>query len=123
MYGSTMGPILVVDDDAPNAQMLVDGLRESGWEASASTELPDALQQLRSGRYGLLVSDVHLGAGDGFLLLEAARDERRPVPVILMCSYGSERAVREALAAGAYAYLTKPFPLDELLALVARAAG
>jgi DNA-binding NtrC family response regulator len=61
--------------------------------------------------------------GDGFDLLRGLRAQENPVPVILMSSFGTGATLQQALAAGAYAYLPKPFALDDLLALVARAHG
>jgi DNA-binding NtrC family response regulator len=115
--------ILVVDDDATHGQMLVEGLREDGWTASSATGASEALDLVRTGRFGVVVSDIRMEDGDGFALLRWIRAAETPVPVILMSSFGTEATSREALAAGAFEYLPKPFALDELLALVRRATG
>lgn len=112
---------LVVDDDPVHGQMLVECLHEAGWEASAVAGITDALARMRSGRYRLVVSDVWMDDGDGFVLLRAIRAEANPVPVILMSSFATGATEQEALDAGAFAFLTKPFPPGALLELVARA--
>ena len=112
---------LIVDDDAAHAQMLVDGLREAGWDARAATGVSEALSRMRKCRHSLVVTDVRMDDGDGFALLSAIRLLSNPVPVILMSSFGTGATPQQALAAGAYAYLPKPFALDELIALVTRA--
>jgi DNA-binding NtrC family response regulator len=113
--------VLIVDDDAANGQMLVEGLDEAGWEASAATGKAEAVAMLQSGRYGVVVSDIRMDNGSGFDLLRAVREAPNPVPVILMSSFGSEQTSRQALSAGAFAYLAKPFPLERLLPLLERA--
>ena len=111
---------LIVDDDAVHAQMLVEGLREAGWDACAATSVHEALGCLRN-PHSLVVSDIRMDHGDGFDLLRAIRALGDPVPVILMSSFGTGGTLEQARAAGAYAYLPKPFALDDLVALVARA--
>jgi len=112
---------LIVDDDATHGQMLVEGLQEAGWNACAATGVNEALSCVNSGRHTLVVTDVRMDDGDGFDLLRAIRAQLRPVPVILMSSFGTGATPQQALAAGAYAYLPKPFALDDLLSLVTRA--
>ena len=112
---------LVVDDDEVHAWMLVAGLDDDGWKATAATGVREALAKLRTDGYTLVVSDIAMNDGDGFDLLRAVRALPHPVPVILMSSFGTSATSREAIGAGAFAYLAKPFPLSELLALVSRA--
>lgn len=113
---------LIVDDDAIHAQMLVEGLREAGWNACAATGMCDALSRVQHrARHTLIVSDIWMDGGNGFDLLRAIRELGNPVPVILMSSFGTGGAPEQAFAAGAYAYLPKPFAVDDLLSLVARA--
>lgn len=113
--------VLIVDDEAANGQMLVESLDEAGWEASAATGMAEAIALLQSGRYGVVVSDIRMDHGDGFDLLRAVLTGASPVPVILISSFGSEETSRRALAAGAFAYLAKPFALEQLLPLLERA--
>jgi len=112
--------MLIVDDDPAHGQMLVEGLREAGWKACAATGVHEALSRVRANRPSLIISDIRMDNGDGFDLLRAVCLQDNPVPVILMSSFGTGATLQEALAAGAYAYLPKPFALDNLLALVAR---
>jgi two-component system, NtrC family, response regulator HydG len=111
---------LIVVDDATHGQMLVEGLREAGWNACAATGIDDALARMREQRPTLVVSDVRMDDGDGFDVLRAIRALGNRVPVILMSSFGTGAMAQEALDAGAYGYLPKPFALSELLALVTR---
>lgn len=113
---------LIVDDDPTHGQMLVEGLREAGLNACAVTGVREALERVQyPARHSLVVSDIRMNDGSGFDLLRAIRELGNPVPVILMSSFGTGGTPQQALAAGAYAYLPKPFALDDLLALIARA--
>ena len=103
--------------------MLVAGLDDAGWKASAATGVRVALDLLRGTPFTLVVSDIAMNDGDGFDLLRAIRATSNPVPVILMSSFGTSATSRQAIDAGAVAYLAKPFPLRELVALVSRAHG
>jgi DNA-binding NtrC family response regulator len=113
--------VLIVDDEAANGRMLVEGLEEAGWKAAAATGVAQAVALLQSGAYWVVVSDIRMDGEDGFALLRAVREGSNPVPVILMSSFGSEQTSQRALAAGAFAYLAKPFPLEQLLPLLERA--
>ena len=114
---------LIVDDDPTHGQMLVEGLREAGWHACAATGVGDALARMLEQRHTLVVSDIRMVDGDGFDLLRAIRGLDDHVPVILMSSFSTGATRQEASDVGAYAYLPKPFALDDLIALVGRAHG
>jgi DNA-binding NtrC family response regulator len=111
---------LIVDDDRINAEMLAEGLRESGWNARSATGVEEALSCMNEASFSLVVSDIRMYGEDGFVLLRSIRESDDPVPVILMSSFGTGATPQQALSAGAYAYLAKPFALGDLLALVTR---
>lgn len=110
--------VLVVDGEPAMGRMLVDGLGDAGWQARASRGLSEALGLLGRKRYCAVVSDVRMADGDGFDLLRSIRATPAPVPVILMSSFGDQATSRQALEAGAFGYLAKPFALDALLELL-----
>ena len=79
-----------------------------------------ALAALRQKTFDLVVTDLQMPDMDGLQLLTAVQKHFPKVPVILMSgSPGASRA--QALAAGAVAFLQKPFAFNDLLVLVARA--
>jgi two-component system response regulator HydG len=112
---------LIVDDDTTHGLMLVEGLLEMGWAADAVRGVNEAIARVRSDCHSLVVSDIRINDGDGFELLRVLREDGNPVPVILMSSFGTGTTPQQARAAGAFAYLPKPFALVDLLALVERA--
>src|SRR4030095_5210679 len=96
---------LIVDDDATHGRMLVEGRHEAACTACAVPGVGESLSCVDTGRHTLVVTDIQMDDGDGFDLLRAIRAQRRPVPVILMSSFGTGATPQQAFAAGAYAYL------------------
>ncbi len=112
--------ILVVDDDAAMREMLVDQLRQASYAAAAAAGVDEAVALLESRSFAAVLSDVRMEGKDGFVLLEAVEGLERPIPVILMTSFGTEETARRARVEGAFAFLRKPFGSDELLEVLAR---
>lgn len=115
--GNGLG-VLVVDDDSALCRMLVECLCAAGFDATAAHGVDEALALHREHGFARIVSDVQLGARDGFALLEAVMAGGPATRVILMSSSGSPAAIRRAEQAGAFAYLTKPFDPGDLVGLL-----
>jgi two-component system response regulator FixJ len=96
-------------------EMLVDQLRDDGFEAASAGGVREACALLQSRLFTCVLSDIHMGAESGYTLLEEVRQSPHPVPVVLMSSFGSREAAQQALAAGASAFLGKPFDNDALV--------
>jgi two-component system response regulator AtoC len=81
----------------------------------------EALDALRSREFDVVLSDIHMPGMDGLGLLAELRDLRPETPVVLMTAFGSIRSAVEAMRAGAFDYVPKPFDLDTVLAALERA--
>jgi DNA-binding NtrC family response regulator len=82
----------------------------------------DARKLLGEGAIGCALLDIRLRDGDGLALLRELREgPRRNVPIIMMTAYGDSERTIQAMRDGAFDYVTKPFDLDRLLAVVDRA--
>jgi DNA-binding NtrC family response regulator len=110
--------VLVVDDDATMCQMLVEDLRERGFDAKFALGVEQALRLLSSERFGAVVSDVQMAPRSGFELLTALRRRQAAPPVILMTSFSAPGVAREAREAGAFGFLKKPFLPSQLSEIV-----
>jgi DNA-binding response OmpR family regulator len=113
--------ILVVEDDPGIRQGIVDFLAFEGYEVDVARDGEEALRYLRASRPALIVLDLVMPVMNGPQLLASIRAEgiADGVPVAIMTA-----AMPGASALPpADAYLTKPFDLDELLAVVARHIG
>lgn len=115
-------PILVVEDDRAMAEMLVEQLEAEGFSVIYATCVSEAIALLTDQDFAVVLSDIQLPAGkDGFELLRSLREAKTETPVILMTAYATPERARQAVAAGAFEFLEKPFTMERLLEAVNRA--
>jgi DNA-binding response OmpR family regulator len=114
-------PILVVEDDPGIRQGIADFLGFEGYAVDIAVNGEEALTYLRRSRPSLVVLDLVMPVMNGPQLLERLRSEgiAEGVPVAIMTAAMPGASTLPA----ADAYLSKPFDLDELLAVVGRHAG
>jgi DNA-binding NtrC family response regulator len=113
--------ILVVDNDAEMVSLLKRQFGEEGWTVEEATSGHMAIAALEREDVDVVLTDLVMDGVDGLALLREAQ-RRDPAPrVILMTAFGSLETAIEAIRAGAYDYLTKPFKLPEATLAVARA--
>ena len=114
-----MARVLLVDDDPAMLFATRAVVRASGHETVQAQSGAEALQKLEG--VDLVVTDFAMPKMDGIELLEAIRQREPGLPVLLLTAHGSEKVAVRAIKAGAYDYVTKPFDVDELAAVVERA--
>ncbi len=113
--------ILVVDDEASMRTNVVELLSREGYSVYEAADGAEALKAVKSHPLNLVLLDINLPKIDGITALKEIKKDFADLPVIVFTAYGtSERAI-EAMKAGAYDYLDKPFELDEFLLVVRRA--
>jgi CheY-like chemotaxis protein len=112
--------VLVVDDEpvVTDAVRLV--LREEGLAVTAVPDAETALAHPDLPRCRLVICDLMLPGRSGLEALEAMRARRPDLPIVMITGYATPAQEETALAAGATAYLPKPFDESELLTLVRR---
>jgi DNA-binding NtrC family response regulator len=115
--------ILIVDDDPGQRSLLDSFLTSQGFETVLATSGEQALEQLRAGEFGMVISDVRMPGLTGLETLRRARQEHPVLPVLLVTAYADIREAVGAMRDGALNYLAKPIDLDELLATVRQATG
>jgi DNA-binding NtrC family response regulator len=113
--------ILVVDDDAAMREMLVSLMEEEGLECASAGSGEAALEKLRETEFDVVLSDIRMAGKDGLELTGELRELRPDTPVILMTAFGSIDSAVDALRAGAFDYVTKPFKREAILASLERA--
>jgi len=113
--------ILVVDDDPAMRHLLSVILTDHGWEARAVSAAQDALREIEARDYDLVLTDVRMPGMDGLALLREIERLRPDLTVIVMSAYGAQDAALEAMKAGAYDYLSKPFKKDEVVLVLRKA--
>lgn len=113
--------ILVADDDEGVRAGLVANLELEGYVVSQAGDGAAAMELIASQRYELILSDVVMPSATGIDLLSALRRQHLDTPFILISAYVSEELVSRALGDGLFAMLYKPFSMDRILEVVARA--
>ncbi len=118
--------IFLAEDDAEFRSMLSEYLRSLGyevWEFPSAEALLDHLRKSGTAAVDLVISDINMGATSGLELVHELKKVRPNLPFILMAAFGSGKIAREAQAAGADAYLDKPFRLPAMKELVQSILG
>jgi two-component system response regulator AtoC len=114
--------ILVVDDDIVTCEMLCEVFAHEGFETTFVQGGEEALASLATFQVDLLLSDIRMKTGlDGLSLLELVRRDYSAIPVVLMTAFGSIETAIRAVKEGAFDYISKPFNIDELVAIARRA--
>jgi CheY-like chemotaxis protein len=111
--------VLVADDELGMRETLNDILSQCGYAVTEAADGHAALEAIRRDHYDVVVMDIRMPGRDGVSVL---REVGNPPPaVILMTAYANQTQMREAQKANAFAVLSKPFPVPQLLGLVASA--
>ena len=113
--------VLAVDDDETARRNLVLALAREGCEVVTAAGSREALEQLETREFDVLLTDLHLGQSDGMELLERTRARWPDTRVVVITGYASIPSAVEAVKKGAFQYLAKPFAIDELRSIVRRA--
>jgi len=118
---SILPSVLIVDDDQIVADSLAAFFTQEGCDARAVYSPIDAIEQLESNTYQILLTDLNLPAMTGIDLLRKAKVLSPSTAVILITGYAAVETAVEALRTGAVDFLTKPIVDDELRLALTRA--
>ena len=116
-----MGPepkVLVVDDQPDIVDMVATVLRRHGFAVGTATSAAEALRRAADERPDVVVLDVVLPDGDGLDVYRAMRADGHQVGVVFLTARDAPADTIAGLTAGGADHITKPFPVDELVARV-----
>ncbi len=114
--------IFVVDDDASSRDLLGRILASEGYQVTTLADGAEAVQRLGAGEPpDLVVSDIRMGETGGLELTDAFRQKAPETPVILVTAFGNIDGAVEAIRRGAFDYISKPYDVDAIKLVVARA--
>jgi len=116
-----MERILVVDDDHGVGDCVEMLLRRSGHDCCVVRTGTHGLEQIETGEFALVITDLRLPDASGLDIVAAAKTANPETQVILMTSYSSVESAIEALRRGANDYIIKPFDNDDFAFSVERA--
>jgi DNA-binding NtrC family response regulator len=113
--------LLVIDDDNGVVEYLTEMLTTRGYQASGETDPQRALQRLETEYFDLVISDVEMPGMRGLDLMTAIHARKPGQLILLITAFGSIDLGVRSLQAGACGFVTKPFPLNDLIASIERA--
>ena len=118
---SPPGHILIVDDEATAVNNLAHVCRKEGHEVTTRTTGMGAIEALQNSRFDVVLTDLKMEKVDGMAILNRARELDPETAVVLITGYATLDSAVEAMKAGAFHYIAKPFRLDEVREVVRNA--
>jgi two-component system, NtrC family, response regulator AtoC len=113
--------VLIVDDDTSMCELLTEGLVQHGYEARWHASPHEALAELAVHDYDVVLTDINMRDMTGLELCQKATEAHPELPVIVITAFGSLETAVQAIRAGAYDFITKPFDIDVVAIAIERA--
>ncbi len=112
--------ILIVDDEPVIREVLHERLSNAGFDCQVARNSAEALKQIRSAPYNLVLSDIAMPGGDGISLLRQIKNEQPDLDVVMLTGVVDVETAIRAIRLGASDYLTKPFNLEDVMLTIDR---
>ncbi|MCJ7612415.1 MAG: sigma-54 dependent transcriptional regulator, partial [Candidatus Aminicenantes bacterium] len=116
-----MDTILILDDEKSIVDLLSVVFRKEGYAVKTWADSTDILEFLKDEDFDLLLTDIRMPRTNGMDILEFMIRRKPDIPVVMITAYGTIKQAVEALKAGAFDYIMKPFDVDELKIIAANA--
>jgi DNA-binding NtrC family response regulator len=113
--------ILVIEDDLSVLGFLLNLFRTEGWDVHEASSGSEGIEKLEKERFDVILTDLRLPGADGIEVLRTAKKIQSDAEVVLMTGYGTVDSAIEAMRAGAFHFLKKPFRAEEVSHLVDKA--
>ena len=113
--------IIIIDDDTSLRRVLEFNLQEAGYEVVTAASGEEGVRLFDEVSPALVITDMKMPGMDGMQVLKAIKERAPETLVIMITAFGTVDIAVEAMKAGAYDYITKPFNRDELRLTVAKA--
>jgi DNA-binding NtrC family response regulator len=118
---ATTERVLVVDDDLDFLETIVKLMQARNIEASGVDSGPRALELLKEQDFDVVILDVKMPGMDGIETLVEMKKRKPLLPVIMLTGHATVPLALQSIKQGAFAYVMKPVPLDELLERIHKA--
>jgi two-component system response regulator FlrC len=113
--------VLVVDDDPEMRRALCEVVERTGHPVHGAVDGPSALARLSGESYALMISDMRMPGMTGLELLRRVRESQPDLPFVLVTAYGKVDEAVQAMKAGAFDFLQKPFRAEAIADVLRRA--
>jgi two-component system response regulator AtoC len=121
MTDKALVKVLVADDDKNLRKVLMNELSDEGFYADGTDNGMKTIDLLEKNEYDVLLLDLNMPGLSGMDVLDKIKDLEIPTEVIILTAYATVSTAVEAMKLGAYDYLTKPFQIEELIAVINKA--
>jgi DNA-binding NtrC family response regulator len=115
--------VLILDDEPIVGKRLKPALGKIGCEVETFTDPKEALAAIDKKSFDIVVTDIRMDEIDGMEVLERVLDRSPRTKVIMITGYAMMDVAREAMAKGAFDFISKPFKPDDLRGVIANAAA
>ena len=115
--------VWIVDDDEAIGFVLERALRRAGYKTRVFGTVAAVSDALAADQPAVIITDIRLPDADGLTVLQTLEDNELNVPVIAMTAFSDLDQAVSAFQSGVFDYLSKPFDLDKVLSVVARACA
>jgi len=116
--------VLLVDDDEAACRLLAEVLERDGYRVAAALSVDEGLAKLeREGPFDAVLTDLRMPERNGLDLLKIVREREPDALVLVLTAFGDAAAAGEAIRAGAYDFVSKPYDIGALRETLARALG
>jgi len=113
--------ILVIDDDTSLRRVLEYNLQEEGYDVAAAASGEEGFRLFKQLQPDLVITDMKMSGMDGLKVLKSIKESSADTLVIIITAFGTVDVAVEAMKAGAYDYITKPFNREALKLTVKKA--
>ncbi|HZH03895.1 MAG TPA: sigma-54 dependent transcriptional regulator [Myxococcaceae bacterium] len=117
-----MAKVLVIDDEANLRKVLAAQLRRNGYDVTVAEDGGQGLAEFGKNGADVVITDLAMPKVGGLEVLKQLNASAPDVPVIIITAHGTVDSAVEAIKAGAFDYITKPFDQAELSAVIAKAS-
>jgi two-component system nitrogen regulation response regulator NtrX len=118
-----MADILIVDDEADIREIISDLLRDEGYSARTADDADSAFAAVETAAPDLIILDIWLQGSrmDGIEILKSVKRDNPGIPIVIISGHGNIEVAVAAVQQGAYDFIEKPFNMNQLRVVVARA--
>lgn len=115
--------ILIVDDEQDIRELIGDILRDEGYTTRLAANSDDCMAEINADPPSLMILDIWLKDSrmDGIDILKTVKRDNPDIPVVIISGHGNIEIAVAAIKQGAYDFIEKPFNIDQLMVVVARA--
>lgn len=111
---SASAKILIVDDDTASLSSLGEAMSRESYKVTLASSGEEALSLGRDQDFDVVITDLRMQGVDGLQVVRALKNSKPETVVIVMTGFASMETVVDAISAGAYDYISKPFKLDQM---------